>query len=93
MIIYICNVHLSGMIRSIVSVTTGGARRVPGLSVMRMNVVRSWTSARGASAPAQVRHMYRAALVFTITEKAPTRVKCFGVPISCVFRGLFSIVS
>ena len=51
---YLCNVHLSGMIRSIVSVTTGGARKAPGLSVMRMSVVRSWTSVRGASAPAQV---------------------------------------
>ena len=51
---FICHVHLSGMIRSTVSVTTGGARKAPGLSVMRMNVVRSWTSVRGASAPAQV---------------------------------------
>ena len=51
---YLCNVPLSGMIRSTVSVTTGGARKAPGLSVMRMNVVRSWTSVRGASAPAQV---------------------------------------
>ena len=50
----LCYVHLSGMIRSTVSATTGGARKAPGLSVMRMSVVRSWTSVRGASAPAQV---------------------------------------
>ena len=51
---YLCNVPLPEMIRSTVSVTMGGARKAPGLSVMRMNVVRSWTSVRGASAPAQV---------------------------------------